>query len=160
MTKYYIYTWSGTVLLWQHVNSTLSHIAQHAVTKHPATEQNAILHNADYKNKNNSNCCAGFLCLKIARSPSCRPKSLLCRDLKKTNKKKAWKRWQMGMMCLHRAQHDQRRLHALCLCLSILPVLPCDTISAVPRCPVHFVSTPRYVCTLFVFLHAFLSISS
>lgn len=37
----------------------------------------------------------------------------------------------MGMMCLYRAQPDQRRLHILCFWLSILHTLPCDTVSVV-----------------------------
>lgn len=37
----------------------------------------------------------------------------------------------MGMMCLYRAQPDQRRLHILCFWLSILHMPPCDTISVV-----------------------------
>lgn len=55
---------------WQQASSTLSDIAQHAGTKHHATVQNAILHNTEYKNKNNPDSCAGFLCPKIAELSS------------------------------------------------------------------------------------------
>lgn len=78
--------------MWQHINSTLSHIAQHAVTKHPATEQSAILYNADYKNKNNPNCCAGFLCLKIAELSILPSEEFVMQRFKKKKKNKAWER--------------------------------------------------------------------
>lgn len=54
----------------------------------------------------------------------------------------------MGMMCLYRAQPDQRRLHILCFWLSILHTLPCDTVSIVQPSHVHFLSIAPYVCPM------------